>query len=352
MKIYNSLVECAGRCDEYVNNYPAKSKFKEATKDANETLWAKEFLANFKGTIASKLSSRGGITQVLMPSNKLEIVGQAGAPHKLTPTDQRGIQRSSISSTFGACDADYSAVIEMTDQGCPDHKNTRASFKSTISGLTNAMYQWVDNYNDLPNEKGSTMKNAPIGTYWLDVKGIDASGNYVTISSNEIRVSDVCEEPGIFYVKTQEKGGSDEFAGTTWDQAFQSLEKAVEAVAKYKKENGADAAATIHIAGGEYTLQKDAGLTLGDLRNVNVLGGYGFSQSLFQMQSAGIMVPGPGADLPAVLVDKGHIQMVHTFEDLNDLAFFFRRLRLYHRLRRGYRQQIGPQLGDSLFQFC
>lgn len=277
LKIYNSLVECAGRCDEYVNNYPAKSKFKEATKDANETLWAKEFLANFKGTIASKLSSRGGITQVLMPSNKLEIVGQAGAPHKLTPTDQRGIQRSSISSTFGACDADYSAVIEITEHGCPDHKNTRASFKSTISGLTNAMYQWVDNYNDLPNEKSSTMKNAPIGTYWLDVKGMDASGNYVTISSNEIRVSDVCEEPGVFYVKTQDKGGSDDFAGTTWDQAFQSLEKAVAAVTKYKKENGADAAATIHVAGGEYTLQKDAGLTLGDLRNVTILGGYGSS---------------------------------------------------------------------------
>lgn len=277
LKIYNSLVECAGRCDEYVNNYPSKSKFKEATKDANETLWAKEFLANFKGTIASKLSTRGGITQVLMPSNKLEIVGQAGAPHKLTPFDQRGIQRSSISSTFGACDADYSAVIEITEQGCPDHKNTRASFKSTISGLAEAMYQWVDNYNDLPNEKQSTMKNAPIGTYWLDVKGIDATGNYVTISSNEIRVSDVCEEPGIFYVKTQEKGGSDEFAGTTWDQAFQSLEKALVAVAKYKKENGADAPATIHIAGGEYLLQKDAGLILGDLRNVNIIGGYGSS---------------------------------------------------------------------------
>lgn len=277
LKIYNSLVENAGRCDEYVNNYPAKSKFNEATKDANDVLWGKEFLANFKGTIASKLSSRGGITQVLMPSNKLEIVGQAGAPHKLTPTDQRGIQRSSISSTYGACDADYSAVIEMTSQGCPDHKNTRASFKSTISGLTQTMYQWVDNYNDLPTEKKSTMTDAPIGTYWLDVKGYDGLGNYVTVSSNEIRVSDVCEEPGIFYVKTLEKGGSDDFAGTTWDQAFQSLEKAIAAVAKYKKEKGADAAATIHIAGGEYTLQKDAGLTLGDVRNVTIIGGYGSS---------------------------------------------------------------------------
>lgn len=277
LKIYNSLIECAGRCDEYVNNYPAKSKFNEATKDANETLWAKEFLANFKGTVASKLSSRGGITQVLMPSNKLEIVGQAGAPHKYTPYDQRGIQRSTITSTFGACDADYSAVIEITQQGCPDHKNTIATFKSTISGLTNAMYQWVDNYNDLPNEKKSTMKDAPIGTYWLDVKGMDASGNYVTISSNEIRVSDMCEEPGVFYVKTMEKGGSDEFAGTTWDQAFESLEMALTAVAKYKKEKGADAATTIHIAGGEYKLKKDAGLTLGDLRNVTILGGYGSS---------------------------------------------------------------------------
>ncbi len=277
LKIYNSLVECAGRCDEYSNNYPAKSRFVEAVKDANETMWAKEFLSNFKGTIASKLSTRGGITQVLMPSNKLEIVGRAGAPHKLTPYDQRGIQRSAISSTFGACDADYSAVIEITNQGCPDHKNTRASFKSTISGLTGAVYQWVDNYNDLPNEKKSTMKDAPLGTYWLDVKGYDALGNYVTVSSNEIRVSDVCEEPGIFYVKTLDKGGNDDFAGTTWDQAFESLEKALTAVAKYKKEKGADASATIHIAGGEYTLKKDAGLVLGDLKNVTVLGGYGSS---------------------------------------------------------------------------
>lgn len=277
LNIYNSLVECAGRCDEYSNNYPAKSRFLEATKDANETMWAKEFLSNFKGTIASKLSTRGGITQVLMPSNKLEIVGRAGAPHKLTPYDQRGIQRSSISSTFGACDADYSAVIEMTDQGCPDHKNTKASFKSTISGLTNAKYQWVDNYNDLPDQKKSTMINAPLGTYWLEVNGYDAMGNYVTVSSNEIRVSDVCEDPGVFYVKTLDKGGSDDFNGTTWDQAFQSLEKALDAVAKYKKEKGADAQATIHIAGGEYTLLKDAGLTLGDLRNVKVIGGYGSS---------------------------------------------------------------------------
>ncbi len=277
LNIYNSLVECAGRCDEYINNYPAKSKFVEAQKDANETQWAKAFLANFKGTIASKLSSRGGITQVLMPSNKLEIVGQAGTPHKLTPTDQRGIQRSSISSTFGACDADYSAVIEITEQGCPDHKNTKATFKSTISGLKDARYQWVNNYTDITGETKGSMKDAPIGTYWLDVKGLDAMGNYVTVSSNEIRVSDLCEEPGIFYVKTQDKGGSDDFAGTTWDQAFASLEKALVAVAKYKKENGADAKATVYIAGGEYLLQKDAGLILGDLRNVNFIGGFGSS---------------------------------------------------------------------------
>ncbi len=274
INIYHSLVECAGRCNKYEHNYPAKTTFVDNDKrDAKEDN-SKAFLANFKGTVVSKLTYRGSFTQVLIPSNRLEIIGQAGAPHPLTPYDARGIQRSPIQSTYGACDADYSVVIEITEQGCPDHKNTTASFKSTIAGLQKVQYQWVDNYNDITNEINPTMKNAKIGTYWLDVKGIDLLGNEITASSNEVRVSDVCEEPGVFYVKTEDKGGNDEFAGTTWDQAFASPEKAFEAAIKYQKKAGSDSKVTIHVAGGGYKLKSDMGITLAGLKNTTVYGGY------------------------------------------------------------------------------
>ena len=75
------------------------------------------------------------------------------------------------------------------------------------------------------------------------------------------------------------------------------------------------------------------------------------TQSLLQISAAMLMGTGPVAGIPAILMNKGHIQMIHALEYLQDLAFFFRRLCLDHGLRYGSCRQIRPKLGNGLFQF-
>lgn len=277
LRIYNSIIECAGRADVYENNYPKVSTFvDDDQKDLEKN--DKPFLANFRGGIGGKLQSKGGLTQVLVPANMLEIVSQAGAPHKLTPTDQRGFPRNEMASTYGAYDLDHSAFIRLTYEACPDYKNTEGSFVASVVGLRNPKYQWVNNYSNVEGATTKDVEKLGIGTYWLEATGEDASGRVITISSNEIRISDICEEPGVFFVKTPLKGGNDLYAGTTWNQAYATVDKAIEAAMEYKKREGESKPVSIHVAEGVYSPSDDKGFAFQKsglpVSNIVVYGGY------------------------------------------------------------------------------
>lgn len=277
LRIYNSIIECAGRADVYENNFPKKSTFvDDDQKDLEKN--DKPFLANFRGGIGGKLQSKGGLTQVLVPANLLEVVSQAGAPHKLTPTDQRGFPRNEMASTYGAYDLDHSAFIRLTYEACPDYKNTEGSFVASVVGLKNPKYQWVNNYTNVEGATTKDVEKLGIGTYWLEATGEDASGKVITISSNEIRISDICEEPGVFFVKTPLKGGNDMYAGTTWNQAYATVDKAIEAAMEYKKREGESKPVSIHVAEGVYSPADDKGFAFQKsgmpVSNITIYGGY------------------------------------------------------------------------------
>lgn len=276
LNIYHSIVENAGKADVYSNNFPKESSFDEADKDKpyNERVFA----ANFKGPGYNKMQNvQNCITQMLIPSNKLEIVNQAGEPHIMCLRDQRGIRRNDIASTYGAYDVDYSVAIEQTTAAECYNQKTVTSLKSAVAGLDSIKYQWVDNYSDIEGANTSNLKDISLGTYWLEVTGKSASGKTVSLRSNEIRVSDICENPGEFFVKDRE--GSDAFSGTTWSQAFATLDKALQQAQDFRQKNPG-AKVTIHLAAGTYRPVSLGGFKLekyaNDLTHIKIIGGYSY----------------------------------------------------------------------------
>lgn len=275
LNIYNSIVECAGNADVYQNNFPKESPFTVATKDNSYN--ARAFSTNFKGNPFNKMQTVNNcITQVLVPANKLQIVGQAGKPYAQYLYDQRGARRNDIASSFGAVDIDCSVAIETPNEPeCFDQK-TIASFRSAITGLTDIKYQWVNNYSDIENATNPTLENVGLGTYWLEVKGLDADGKTKSLRSNEIRISDICETPGDFFVKAV--GGNDSFSGTTWNKALATLDQALMLAKEYREKNGLDKPIIIRLAAGTYKPLYQSGFRLEkfakSLQNIVIEGGY------------------------------------------------------------------------------
>lgn len=275
LNIYHSIVECAGNADVYKNNFPKKSPFVAEEKD--NAYNSRRFGANFKGNSFNKISSIDNcITQVLIPSNKLGIIGQAGAPHPRCMVDQRGIKRNIIASTYGAYEEEYSVAIDYSKKEECNNGDTRASLKSAVSGLTNYTYQWVNNYSDMPGQNGPELVNTGLGTYWLEVKGKDRHGKDISIQSNEIRVSDICEVPGEYFVNATD--GKDEFAGTTWSQAVQTLDRAL-TIAREFREKNPSRSVTINLTAGTYTPSTSAGFKVKDLTDLTIRGGFSESAS-------------------------------------------------------------------------
>lgn len=269
LHIYNSIVECAGKADTYRNNFPVKSTFVEEQKDDEYN--QRRFGANFKGNTFNKISTVDNcITQVLIPSNKLEILGQGGTPNFSTPTDQRGVLRNTLACTYGAYEPDYSVAIDYSKTPECDGKKTTASFKSAVSGLTNVTYQWVNNYSDIEGQTSDKLVNTGLGTYWLEIKGKDRKGKEVSISSSEFRVSDICEVPGEFFVN--QKDGNDGFPGTTWNKAVQTIDQALRLAAKFRANNKNHI--TIFVNEGTYTPSTTNGYLLKDLQDITIKGGY------------------------------------------------------------------------------
>jgi hypothetical protein len=274
LSIYHSIVECAGYADNYSNNFPKESPFVEESKDNEYN--PRMFTANFKGSPFDKITTVPNcITQVLIPSNKLEIVSQAGAPYTQCILDQRGVRRNEIASTFGAYDNDYAVAIEQSSATECIKQSTFTSFRSAVSGLTDVKYQWVNNYSDVENGKTSTLKNVGIGTYWLEITGKDANDVPISLRSNEIQISDICETPGEFFVKA--KVGNDSFAGTDWNKALATLDQALQ-LAKTFCEKNAGAQVTINVAAGTYTPNSASGFRLDkyakELSHITIIGGY------------------------------------------------------------------------------
>lgn len=274
LNIYHSIVECAGKADIYKNNFPRKPTFVEAEKD--NAYNPRKFGANFKGNSFNKISSVDNcITQVLVPSNKLAIIAQAGAPHAKCPADQRGIKRNTIASTFGAYEEEYSVAIDYSKPEECENGETRASLTSAIAGLTNVSYQWVNNYSDMEGQKTPNLNNVGLGTYWLDVKGQDRHGKTITLSSNEIRISDNCEVPGQFYVNNHD--GNDSFAGTTWNKALATLDRALQIARAFREKNNRPV--TINLTAGVYIPSTQAGFKVRDLSELTIRGGFSLSPS-------------------------------------------------------------------------
>ncbi|MBR6042483.1 MAG: hypothetical protein IKP37_07610 [Paludibacteraceae bacterium] len=275
LNIYHSIVECAGNADIYRNNFPKKSPFVAEEKD--NAYNPRKFGANFKGGSFNKINSVDNcITQVLIPSNKLSIVGQAGAPNAKCLYDQRGIKRNIIASTYGAYEEEYSVAIDYSKKEECTNGETHASLTSAVSGLTDFTYQWVNNYSDMPDQKGPNLTNVGLGTYWLDIKGKDRHGKEITISSNEIRVSDICEVPGEFFVNAHD--GNDSFAGTTWSKALATLDRALQIAREFREKN-ANRAVTINLTAGTYTPSSSSGFKVKDLTDVVIRGGFPESAS-------------------------------------------------------------------------
>lgn len=248
LKIYNSIVECAGKADVYENNFPKESEFSEDSKNTRTENF--KYLSNFKGFGPNKMQKTDGFTLVMIPTNKIGIIGKAGAPNAKSMTDQRGHIRNKLSCTYGAYEEDFTA-IKTTDNQCSNGE-TKASLTSDVCGLKEVKLQWVNNYMDIDGATGKDLNNVGIGTYWLEASGENSEGRTVMIRSNEIRISDICTEPGIYYVKTNENGGDDRNSGMTWNQPFETIEKAIEVANEYTQKSKGKPA-TIYIAAGNYT---------------------------------------------------------------------------------------------------
>lgn len=275
LNIYHSIVECAGKADVYKNNFPRKSPFVENEKD--NAYNPRKFGANFKGNSFNKISTIDNcITQVLIPSNKLGIIGQAGAPLAKCPTDQRGIKRNTLACTYGAYEEEFSVAIDYSKKEECENGETHASLTSAVSGLTNVRYQWVNNYSDMEGKNTGNLNNVGLGTYWLEVKGEDRHGKEISISSNEIRVSDNCEVPGEFFVNSHD--GNDSFAGTSWNKALATLDRALQ-IARTFREKNENRSVTINLTAGVYIPTTTAGFKVKDLTNVTIRGGYSESPS-------------------------------------------------------------------------
>lgn len=274
LNIYNSIVECAGNADVYQNNFPKYSTFKEAEKDNQYN--PRAFAANFKGSPFNKMQNSSALTQVLIPSNKLQIVGQAGRPYTQCLYDQRGARRNDIASSFGAYDTDCTVAIETPEEPECVNQTTIANFRSAVTGVYEAKYQWVNNYSDIEGATTDKLEKVGLGTYWLEVKGRDIKGKPVNLRSNEIRISEICETPGDFFVKAS--GGNDSFSGTTWNKAFATLDQALMMAKEYRQKNGLDKPVTIRMAAGTYKPTYASGFRLDkyakELQNITIEGGY------------------------------------------------------------------------------
>lgn len=269
LKIYNSIVECAGKADVYENNFPKVSEFNEETKNIRTENF--KFLSNFKGYGPNKMQKTDGFTMVMVPTNKIGIIGKAGTPHPKSATDQRGHARNMISCSFGAYEEDF-AAIKTTDYQC-NGGTTKASFTSAVCGLSEVTLQWVNNYMDIEKATNKELSNVDLGTYWLEASGENSDGRRVTIKSNEIRVSDICTEPGVFYVKTIENGGDDRNSGMTWNQPFETIEKALETANDYTQKNKGKSA-TIYIAAGLYSPTERLGTACANATKVSIYGSF------------------------------------------------------------------------------
>lgn len=269
LKIYNSIVECAGNADVYENNFPSVSEFNDADKNTRTESF--KFLSNFKGYGPNKMQRTSGFTMVMIPTNKIGIIGKAGAPHQKSLVDQRGVARNTLASTFGAYEEGVT-FIQTTDNQCKNGETT-ASFTSAVSGLKEVKYQWVNNYVDIEGATENRLLNAGLGTYWLEAKGENTDGRQVMIKSNEIRVSDICTEPGVFYVKTNENGGDDRNSGMTWNQPFETLEKAIETAIEFTEKNKSKSA-TIYIAAGEYEPSEQIDLLCANAARISLFGSF------------------------------------------------------------------------------
>lgn len=247
LKIYNSIAECAGKADVYENNFPNVSEFSEESKNTKTENF--KFLSNFKGYGMNKLQKADGFTMVMIPTNKIGIIGKAGAPHAKSLQDQRGHIRNKLSCTYGAYEENFVA-IKTTDNQCKNGE-TKASFTSDVCGLSEVKLQWVNNYLDIEGATQRDLNNIGLGTYWLEATGKNHEDRTVMIKSNEIRISDICIEPGVYYVKTNENGGDDRNSGMTWNQPFETIEKAIETANEYSKKNKGKPA-FIYIAAGQY----------------------------------------------------------------------------------------------------
>lgn len=271
LRIYNSILESAGKADVYENNYPKVPNFSDEQMNTKQDNL--KFLSDFKGLENNKLQSAGGFTQVLVPTNKISIIGRAGKPVEQALTDQRGYQRNGIASTFGAYEEDWVAAIDTYSVECTN-KETKASFISSVTGVNEVKYQWVNNYMDIEGGNGPTLSNVGIGTYWLEVTGLDKDGMDVYIRSNEIRISDICSEPGVYYVKTTENGGDDRNSGMTWNQPYATLEKAINAAKDYAKKVGETAPISIHIAAGSYAVTDQINDICKSAPDIKIYGSY------------------------------------------------------------------------------
>lgn len=271
LRIYNSILECAGKADIYENNYPQKPNFSDDKK--NIKLDNLKFLSDFKGQEANKLQNAGGFTQVMIPTNRIGIIGKAGQPNRNATTDQRGYLRNQIASSYGAYEEDCSVAIDTLFARC-DGKETKAAFTSSVTGLTEIKYQWVNNYMDIDEANGLQLDNVGIGTYWLEVNGTDKEGKETRLRSNEIRISDICSEPGVYYIKTPEHGGDDRNSGMTWNQPFATIEKAIETAGKYIEKAGKGQTISIHVAAGTYVVSPKANDICKKSPSLTIFGSY------------------------------------------------------------------------------
>lgn len=269
LKIYNSIVECAGKADVYENNFPNVSEFSEASM--NSRLSNLKFLSNFKGYGMNKLQKTDGFTMVMIPTNKIGIIGKAGAPNPKALTDQRGHVRNNLSCTFGAYEEDFTA-IKTTDYQCKNGE-TKASFTSDVCGLTEVKFQWVNNYMDIEGANRKELNQVGLGTYWLEATGENNEGRKVMIKSNEIRISDICTEPGVFYVKGKDNGGDDKNTGMTWNQPFETLEAAIEAANAFVQKNKGKSS-TIYVAAGHFTPSEKINSLCAAANKVSIYGSF------------------------------------------------------------------------------
>ena len=274
LNIYNSIVECAGNATVYENNYPRRSSFVEGKKD--DPYNNNRFGANFKGNRLNKIKTvEGSITQMLIPGNVLEIINQGGAPNPNAITDQRGVERNPIASTYGAYEPDNAvAIVEKTGATCINNE-TKTSFMAAVTGVKNAKYQWVNNYSDIAGANTLELNDVGLGTYWLEVTGRNDRGAKVSLKSNEIRVSDVCETPGEIYVNAED--GRNNYSGTTWSKAVGTIERAL-MIAKQQYDRNPKEAIVINVAEGTYTPSSPSGFRIEqiakDIPNITIRGGF------------------------------------------------------------------------------